>query len=354
MSRPAHEVSAARSNAWAQPQPGTIARHAARLLAICCLIALPDSHLLAKTIDDVRLSPANMAPQCSPIEGEHAISIQATTHYGMVESYPPALFKPPIRKAYQSFDCSDAKSTIYYFEYSTKEEMEKALAFTKGLVWGEGGRSTMHPEYIFPIDNVLVIISSRDAEFFANAFFYGVPGVAGKDFGKAMEIYRDKDHAKAEKRFRDLTRTAPDLLLGHLYLGHCLFFQAKYHEAIPEYERTLELAAKSGGLAQQNERILSDQLGMSYALDGRLQDAKTVFERAIRKDPEYPMSYYNLACTLSELGSLDGALANLKLGFARRDHMLPGETYPDPRSDDSFKKYLGNEKFQAAMKEMGY
>jgi tetratricopeptide (TPR) repeat protein len=169
-----------------------------------------------------------------------------------------------------------------------------------------------------------------------------------------MEPYGEKNYAKAEKLFRALTHTAPDLVLGHLYLGQSLFFQAKYHEAIPEYERGRDLAVKNGGVARLNERVLSDQLGMSYALDGRLPDAKAVFETAIKRDPEYPMSYYNLACAFAELGNLDDALTNLKLGYARKDHMLPGETYPDPRTDDSFKKYLANEKFKAAMKELGY
>jgi tetratricopeptide (TPR) repeat protein len=319
-----------------------------------CVVATGVTESGAKTIEDVKLPPASLAPQCSSIDGEHAISLQATTHYGMVEKYPQTLFKPPGRKAYQSFDCSGAKSTIYYYEYASKEDLDHALGFTKGLIWGEGGRSSMHPEFILPIENVLVVISSRDAEFFVYDFFYGIPGEVGRAYGEAMEPYGEKNYAKAEKLFRALTHTAPDLVLGHLYLGQSLFFQAKYHEAIPEYERGRDLAVKNGGVAQLNERVLSDQLGMSYALDGRLPDAKAVFETAIKRDPEYPMSYYNLACAFAELGNLDDALTNLKLGYARKDHMLPGETYPDPRTDDSFKKYLANEKFKAAMKELGY
>jgi len=318
------------------------------------IAAMGGTQCLAKTIEEVRLTPESLAPQCSPTEGEHAISLQATTHYAMVDSDLGSLFKPPARKAYQSFECSSAKSTIYYYEYATEDDLKPAMAFAKGFIWGEGGRSSMHPEYIFSIGNILVVISSRDAEFFAYDFFYGVPGEAGKEFGEGMELYRKKAYAKAEKRFRALTRSAPTLLWGFLYLGHSLFFQAKYHEAIPAYERTRELVEKNGGLTQQNQRILSDQMGMAYALDGRLQDARSVFEAAIRNDPGYPMSYYDLACTLAELGSLDEALANLKLGYARREQMLPGETYPDPRTDDSFKRYLGDERFKATMTDLGY
>jgi tetratricopeptide (TPR) repeat protein len=93
---------------------------------------------------------------------------------------------------------------------------------------------------------------------------------------------------------------------------------------------------------------------MAYGLSGRLDDAKALFEAAIQEDPSYPLYYYNLACTFAELGRMDEAISNLKLGFERRENMLAGETYPNPRMDDSFKRLLGEEKFEAALKEMGF
>ena len=182
----------------------------------------------------------------------------------------------------------------------------------------------------------------------------GVPPGPEREFEKAKEAYLKKDYPKAEKHLRSLLKNAPDFMFGHLYLGHSLFYQDKYREAIPEYERAAELGAKGGEMNQDDERLLTDQLGMAYGLSGRLRDAKTLFEAGIQKDPEYALYYYNLACTNGELGQLDEALSNLKLGFARRKHMLPGETYPNPRTDDSFKRYLNDPKFDAAMKEMGF
>jgi len=308
----------------------------------------------AKAVADVMLAPESLAPACKPIKGEFGISIQARTHYALVETIGAPLFKPPVHKALQSFICDKAKSTIYYYEYASKADLNAAIGYTKGVIWGEGGRSEMHPEYIFPIENVLVVISSRDAEYFANAFFYGVPGEAGEIFSNALEPYGKKDYASAEAGFRAVTQKSPDLLLGHLYLGHCLFYQGKYADAIPEYERATSLAAAHGGLTQVNGRILSDQLGMAYALSGRLDDARKSFEATIKRDPDYPMSYYNLACTAAEQGDLDAAIANLKQGHARRQNVLPGEAFPDPRGDDSFKRYLDDAKFKAALAEMGY
>ena len=307
-----------------------------------------------RTLADVMLAPPTLAPGCKPIKGEFAISIQARTHYSTVMKLPITLLKPPAHKDLQSFACGEAKSTLYYYEYDTKADLDAAIGYTKAFIWGDGGRSEEHPEYFLPIDNVLVVISSRDAEYFANAFFYGVPGEAGEIFSGALGPYGKEDYASAEAGFRAVLQKSPDLLLGHLYLGHCLYYQGKYHDAIPEYERVTSLAAAYGGLTHLNQRILSDQLGMAYALDGRMPDARKVFEAAIRKDPDYPMSYYNLACWFAESGDLDHALANLKLGYDRRANMLSGESYPDPRSDDSFKRYLGDEKFRSALAGMGY
>jgi hypothetical protein len=138
------------------------------LVTLCCA-TVTIGVAVAGTIEDLKLSPESVAPQCSPVDGEYAISIQARTHYSMVEQYPPTLFKLPARKAYQSFVCSKAKSTLYYYEYATKDDLETARGFTESLIWGEKGPTREHPDLIIPFENVLVIISSRDPGFFKNA-----------------------------------------------------------------------------------------------------------------------------------------------------------------------------------------
>ena len=177
---------------------------------------------------------------------------------------------------------------------------------------------------------------------------------AQKNFEKAKEAYLKKDYRGAEKQLRALTKADPDFDFGHLYLGHSLFYQGKFDEAIPEYEKAMELGMKAGDMKQEDVRLLTDQLGMSYGISGHLDKAKALFEQGIQKDAEYAMYYYNLACTNAELGNLDDAVVNLKKGFERKQNMLPSETYPSPRTDDSFKRYLGNPKFEAALKEMGF
>jgi hypothetical protein len=52
------------------------------------------------------------------------------------------------------------------------------------------------------------------------------------------------------------------------------------------------------------------------------------------------------------MDDLDGTLANLRKAIQFRDNMIKGESFPDPRHDDSFTKYVGDAKFQEAMKPL--
>jgi tetratricopeptide (TPR) repeat protein len=181
-----------------------------------------------------------------------------------------------------------------------------------------------------------------------------LPPGAKKELEKAMAAYKKQDYAGAENSFRALVASVPDSAFAHLYLGHSIFYQERFRDSIPDYEKARDLELKSAHLELVNRRILNDQLGMAYGLSGRIEDAKKHFQTAITADPDYPLYYYNLACAEAELGDLDGALANLKQASEHRANFLPGESFPDPREDDSFKKYKGNPKFEATVKEIGF
>lgn len=143
------------------------ARHPVRVLvAGSILIVLSHVPVLGITLEDVKLDPKALAPACSPTKGEYAVSLQAALHYATVDQAPRVLFKPPTRKTYQSFRCGAAKSTIYYYEYASKAELEAARGFVEGSIWGGKAPSEDHPELIIARDNVLIVISSRDPEPF--------------------------------------------------------------------------------------------------------------------------------------------------------------------------------------------
>jgi hypothetical protein len=61
-----------------------------------------------------------------------------------------------------------------------------------------------------------------------------------------------------------------------------------------------------------------------------------VNEEAIAQDPDYPLYYYDLACADAAEGKVAAARTHLQQAFDRRQNVLPGETFPDPSTDDSF------------------
>jgi hypothetical protein len=99
-------------------------------------------------------------------------------------------------------------------------------------------------------------------------------------------------------------------------------------------------------------RVVTDQLSMSLGISGDLKGSREVNESAITKDPEYPLYYYNLACTDAEAGDPRAAHTHLQQAFDRRTNMLKGEPFPDPAEDDSLQKLRNNEAFWSFVQQI--
>ena len=84
---------------------------------------------------------------------------------------------------------------------------------------------------------------------------------------------------------------------------------------------------------------------MAYGMSGDLQKARSIFEKAIAEDPEYPLYCYNLACADAEEKDLAGAQKHLREAFDRKANIIAGEEMPDPTTDDSFLPYRDNRAF---------
>jgi hypothetical protein len=84
---------------------------------------------------------------------------------------------------------------------------------------------------------------------------------------------------------------------------------------------------------------------MSYEISGDFVKPRTIFEKGIADDPNYPLNYYNLACTDAAEKKLSDARAHLKQAFDRKANMNPGESMPIPTEDDSFLPYKDNREF---------
>jgi predicted Zn-dependent protease len=171
---------------------------------------------------------------------------------------------------------------------------------------------------------------------------------------QARREFRERKFDAAERDFRELTKSDASDLYAQTYLGHSLFRQEKFAEAIAPYEKAHELERSGKKLSVEEHRVLVDQLVMSYGMGGQIKKAHELLDSAIRQDPDYPLNYYNLACAFAEDGDKSKVLANLDLAFRWKANVLKGEQMPDPRSDSSFQKYVRDPDFVSLMKKLGY
>ncbi len=157
---------------------------------------------------------------------------------------------------------------------------------------------------------------------------------------------------KAEKLLREAVQEDPTSVRAHRMLGELLFQEQRYSQAADIYGAALRLDESQKQLNSDDKRAVTDNYGVATAMGGNLQKAKEIFEAAIKQDPEYPLHYYNLACTYAELGDLNPALNYLQEAWKRRANLSSGESFPDPRKDSSFKRYVDDKRFQEATKLM--
>ena len=105
-----------------------------------------------------------------------------------------------------------------------------------------------------------------------------------------------------------------------------------FKDAAPVFELALQKLEKdeTPDLDKKTwRRVATDNAGMAYGISGNLAKARTIFEGAIKADPDYPVYYYNLACTDAEEGKLADARKHLELAFERKANVLPGESLPN-------------------------
>jgi tetratricopeptide (TPR) repeat protein len=173
-----------------------------------------------------------------------------------------------------------------------------------------------------------------------------------KEFQKGLDDYQHHKYKDAEKHSRAALQVQPNSWQAHALLADALFGETNL-ECISEYEKARELADSSQATPAE-KRHINDQLGIIYGMSGKFDQSIATYQKAIAQDPDYPIYYYNMACSYSEKGDLDQAISGLQEAFKRKDKWPSDQSLPDPRKDDSFKKYVGNEKFEAAVKAMGF
>jgi tetratricopeptide (TPR) repeat protein len=134
--------------------------------------------------------------------------------------------------------------------------------------------------------------------------------------------------------------------------GSRFFLEQDYKHAIGPYQKALDLEKKTRTLDEALWRVLVDNLGMAYGISGDLKRARETFEYGLEKDPKYPMFHYNMACTYAEMNDVDKTILYLQQAFQYKANMIKGERFPDPWTDDSFQRFMNNDKFVNALKEL--
>ncbi|MFH1768711.1 MAG: tetratricopeptide repeat protein [Candidatus Omnitrophota bacterium] len=85
-------------------------------------------------------------------------------------------------------------------------------------------------------------------------------------------------------------------------------------------------------------------LGDAYTRKGFYAEGRAVDERLVSLDPDDPTVHYNLACSLSLLGDIDGAFGALKkavlLGYDDYAYILDDPDLDNLRRDGRFKDFL--------------
>ena len=175
---------------------------------------------------------------------------------------------------------------------------------------------------------------------------------AEEKLGKAQRALEQGAVPQAEKLTRDAIKEDPNSVKAHVMLGELLENTKRFSEAAQEYTTALTLDDQQHSLPDADRLNILDQQAVSYAESGNLPRAKELYEAAIKKNADYPLFYYNLACTYAEMHQLDPALTNLKKAWSLRDKMPPNTPFPDPRKDSSFSAYVNDPRFQDAVRNM--
>jgi tetratricopeptide (TPR) repeat protein len=105
-------------------------------------------------------------------------------------------------------------------------------------------------------------------------------------YDDALALMRAGHAADAERGFRALTQSNPDLAGPHANLGVIARNAGRLPEAVSELEKAVTLAP---GLA-----VAWNQLGLAYRQSGEFTKARDAYDHAIAIDPNYASAVLNL------------------------------------------------------------
>jgi tetratricopeptide (TPR) repeat protein len=155
-----------------------------------------------------------------------------------------------------------------------------------------------------------------------------------------------------EKLIQDSLKSSPDFLEAQRALADLYYLENRFDSAAAEYLKARALDDSQKKLSRADRNLLLDGLGLSQAQGRHYDDAISTYKAALAEDAEYALFEYNLACTYAMKGDLDSALPHLTKSWELRDSLPNGVEFPDPRKDDSFKRYWNDSRFKQAVENI--
>ena len=183
--------------------------------------------------------------------------------------------------------------------------------------------------------------------FLASLVFAQSPKARDQYF-KALKEVEHHNLGKAEKLLHEAIAYSPNWALAYAQLGHVYFLMPKPGPAIDAYEHARELDLKDRQLTTEERHDVNDNLGVFYGMGREFDKSIAILEAAIKEDPDYGEYEYNLACSYSEKGDLDKALAHLQRAWELRSTFK----FPDVMKDNSFSRWHNNPRFQEVARQM--
>jgi TolB-like protein/Tfp pilus assembly protein PilF len=144
---------------------------------------------------------------------------------------------------------------------------------------------------------------------------------------------------EAEKRARKTLEIDPRFFLAHYYLGAILQLQGHLKEAIPEFQKSVEL---------NNDAYSIAMLGQAYARNGQKDEAEKILARLKEEAKSRYVSPYAWALLYAGLGDKNRAIDELERAYQTGDTNYLFVIKTDPSLED----LRGDPRFEALVQKV--